>query len=117
MMTIPLDLVDNFHTDVHDIKSQMDKLKRSIDPMGMYFLVKLTSFLPTILAKLMSQDQAEKISMVFSNVPGPKTPLVFLGKKVEKIIFFAPALGSLSAAISIMSHVDNVKIGCVSDES
>lgn len=54
---------------------------------------------------------------MFTNVPGPKTPLVFTGKKVKKLIFFAPALGTLSGSLSIVSHVNCIKIGCVSDES
>jgi len=55
--------------------------------------------------------------MVFSNVPGPRTPLIFLGKKVNRIVFFAPQLGSLGCSLNIMSHVDNIKICCISDEA
>lgn len=83
----------------------------------MYFIVKLISFLPTILGKLVSTDQAEKISMVFTNVPGPKTPLVFQGKKVNRIVFFAPGFGALGNSLSIMTHCDNLKIGVASDVS
>lgn len=93
----------------------MDKLKKSIDPFGMYLLVKINSFLPSILGKLISQDTANKISLVFSNVPGPKTPLVFLGKKVSKLVFFAPGISSVATSLSIVTHCDNLKIGLSSD--
>lgn len=117
MMTIPLVLVESFKSGVLTIKREMDKLKKSIDPFGMYFMVKVTTLLPAIIAKLLANDQANKLSLVFTNVPGPKTPLVFTGKKCTKLVFFAPALGSLSGALCIVSHCDVIKIGCISDES
>jgi hypothetical protein len=55
-MTIPIDLVDDFQNNIHHMKKQMDKLKNSFDPMGVYFCVKMMSFLPSVLAKLISQD-------------------------------------------------------------
>ena len=117
MVTIPLSLYSDFESGLKKVKQQMDALKSSIEPFAMYFFVKLGTFLPTILSKLIAIDQANKLSLVFTNVPGPKTPLVFTGKKVDKLIFFAPALGSLSGSLSIVSHVNCIKIGCVSDES
>jgi len=54
MMTIPIDLVDDFHNNIDLMKKKMDKLKHSFDPMGVYFCVKIMSFLPSVLAKLIS---------------------------------------------------------------
>jgi diacylglycerol O-acyltransferase len=117
MMTVPLDLVDDFKHGLSKVKKDIDKLKKSIDPFGMLFALKLNSLFPTLIAKLISMSMANKLSMVFSNVPGPKTPLIFQGKSGKKLVFFVPALGSLSCGISIVSYVDLIKVGCISDES
>lgn len=61
--------------------------------------------------------QGDKLSMVFSNVPGPKTPYTFIGKKTKKIFFFVPGMGEVASGISIISHGNVVKIGCISDTS
>jgi hypothetical protein len=55
------------------------------------------------------------MSLVFSNVPGPKTPFVFTGAECTKMMFMVPGLASIATGISIISHVDTFKIGCISD--
>lgn len=117
MMTIPLQLHSDFETGLTKIKKQMDLIKRSFDPFGVYFLVKITTLLPTVLAKLVSLDMTRKISLVFSNVPGPKKPLIISGKTVHSIVFFAPGMGNLNASLNIVSHADVLKVACVSDNS
>ena len=117
MLKVPLDLVTDFKNGLMKIKSQMDILKHSLDPFGMYFMVKLNSILPPVLQKLATSEQTAKLTCVFTNVPGPKTPLIFSGLKCKKIMFFVPALGNLACGISIVSHVDTITVGCISDES
>lgn len=80
-------------------------------------MVKLTTLMPTVLSKLISMDMTNKISLIFSNVPGPKQPLVIAGETVQKLVFFAPGMGSLNASLNICSHADILKVGCVSDDS
>jgi hypothetical protein len=55
--------------------------------------------------------------MVFTNLPGPKTPLIFNGYECKKLMFFVPALGSIGTGISVVSYADIIKVGCISDES
>ncbi len=60
---------------------------------------------------------SNNVSMVFSNVPGPKTPYTFLGKKSKRLFFFVPGLGEVGCGISVVSHASMVKIGCIADTS
>ena len=69
------------------------------------------------MAKLILWTVVKKISLVYSNVPGPRKPMVYFGKETKKMMFFVPGIGTLSAGISIISHVDVLKIGCISDVS
>lgn len=95
----------------------MDALKRSIEPFGMYYFIKVALILPTLVLKHASNFLCEKMSMVYSNVPGPKVPWVINGSKSRRVFFFVPGLANIASGISIMSHVDVFKVGCVSDES
>ena len=49
-----------------------------------------------------------KATLVLSNVPGPKSDLVFNGKKSRAFCALIPGLGDLAFGISAVSHVDNV---------
>ena len=49
MLKVPLDLVTDFKSGLFKIKHQMDKLKTSLDPFGMYFMIKINSILPSVL--------------------------------------------------------------------
>ena len=80
MVSIKLDLVDNFEKGLKQIKQNMDKLKRSIEPFAMYYFIYLATLLPSFIANFITKFIASKMSLVFSNVPGPKKPFTFVGK-------------------------------------
>ena len=49
---------------------------------------------------------------MMSNIPGPKTRLIFNGKKSESFGALIPGLGDLAFGISAISHVDHICMGC-----
>ena len=53
-----------------------------------------------------------KATFVMSNIPGPKTRLIFNGKKSESFGALIPGLGDLAFGISAISHVDHICTGC-----
>lgn len=57
------------------------------------------------------------MSIVFTNVPGPRVPLVIKGLKSTGILFYVPGLENIGTGISIMTHYDTLKVCCNSDES
>ena len=60
--------------------------------------------LPEFVRSLLLEMLSEKMSIGFSNVPGPKNPWVVNGKAVDTLGFFMPVMRTLSASISICSH-------------
>jgi len=50
-------------------------------------------------------------------VPGPRQPLYFAGKKIEKFMFWVPRSGRIGLGISILSYNENVIVGIASDEN
>ena len=50
-----------------------------------------------------------------TNVPGPRDPLYLAGSRLENMMFWVPAPGSLSLGISILSYAGNVMVGVATD--
>ena len=73
--------------------------------------------LPEFLRSLLMESMCEKMSIGFSNVPGPKKPWVVGGKAVDTLGFFMPVGRTLCASISICSHASTVKVGVVADKA
>lgn len=56
-----------------------------------------------------------KATLVLSNVPGPKKPLVFNGVKSRSLIALIPGNGDLAFGISAISHCDIMTMAVQSD--
>ena len=57
------------------------------------------------------------MSITFSNVPGPRVPLIIQGLKSKKMMFYVPGIESVASGISIITHEHIMKIGVCSDTS
>ena len=117
MMLITLDLSNNFGEALRMVKKRMDALKNSIEPYGMYYMIQLCLLLPNVITKICSYWICDKMSIVFSNVPGPRVPWKFNGKASKKLMFFAPGLSNIGTSISIFSHEDIFKVSICGDTS
>jgi len=73
--------------------------------------------LPRVVSSFLLERYSNKLSMVFSNVPGPKNPYLVAGKKVHSQYFFVPQMKSVSGGISIISHADCITIGLFMDKA
>ena len=59
----------------------MNALKKSMGPIGLSYMIKIVMQLPEFLRAHILEDFCGKMTFGFSNVPGPKTALVAIGKK------------------------------------
>ena len=50
-----------------------------------------------------------------TNVPGPRQPLYFSGKKISNLMFWVPRSGAIGLGISILSYDGKVTVGIASD--
>jgi hypothetical protein len=72
--------------------------------------------LPANISKRAAHLFGNKASGVLTNVPGPKQPLYFAGKKISNIMFWVPRSGVVGLGISIFSYDGKVTVGIASDE-
>jgi len=114
-MPYHFDLVSDFKVGVKLIKQGMDKAKRGWDPIGSWFAIVVTLLQPPFIANLIFTRFSDTVTFVFSNVPGPRTPIDFAGSESEWLAFLVPGLCNAAAGISIISHVDTIKVGIVAD--
>ncbi len=99
-----------------EVKRRMDNLKVSPDPYINFGLLSTIGALPTKIARKAAQIFGNKASGVLTNVPGPREPLYFAGRKISNFMFWVPRSGMIGLGISIMSYNGNVTIGIASDE-
>lgn len=55
------------------------------------------------------------MSIVFSNVPGPREPYIIDGVKSKKMVFLVPGLENIATGISMITHENVLKIAINSD--
>lgn len=88
----------------------MSALKKSIEPIGLYYLIKLVMLLPNYIRWWILEDYTNKMCFGFSNVPGPRLPFVVAGHENKGIGFTMPVARSIVGSFSIISHADVIKV-------
>ena len=112
-MTYKTKLVDSLENGIKEINREMNAAKKSIGPIGLWYFVKVLMSMPRFIIDFGIEDSASKMTLGFSNVPGPKTPWVMDGKENRGIGFIMPTARSIVGAFSIISHADCIKV-CIS---
>ena len=101
---------------LREVKKRMDHLKESPDAYVAFMVLSALGLSSASIATTASNFFANKASMVMTNVPGPREPLYFAGKKIENFIGWVPRSGRVGMGISIFSYAGKVGIGLVTDE-
>jgi diacylglycerol O-acyltransferase / wax synthase len=101
------------------VRTEQDSLKASHEAMigqalaalGQYSVYPLTSWLTR---KVFWLPQREIVT-VTTNVPGPRQPLYWMGRRLEEIIPYVPIASRVRISISIFSYDGNVTFGITGD--
>ena len=118
MMLLKMGLYSTRKEAMIHIKRMTTAAKKSFEYYANYiFLQAGVFFAPEPLVKASGNDLSQNMSLVLSNVPGPKTPILFNGKKSIKTFFFLVPAGRAGFAISFYSHNGIVKMAITSDEA
>ena len=117
IVNLNLRLVDSLTEGVKQINRDMQELKKSIEPIGLYYLISIMMQLPAFLRSLILEDYGDKMTFGFSNVPGPRDPYVVDGKVNHGIGFNMPVARSLVGSFSIISHVNVIKVCVMMDKA
>jgi WS/DGAT/MGAT family acyltransferase len=101
------------------VRAEQDSLKASHEAMigqalvalGRYSVYPLTSWLTR---KAFWLPQREIVT-VTTNVPGPRQPLYWMGRRLEEIIPYVPIASKVRTSISIFSYDGNLTFGVTGD--
>jgi diacylglycerol O-acyltransferase len=101
------------------VRAELDSLKASNEAIIGQALATMGRYSPYILAswwvrRAFGLHQREIVT-VTTNVPGPREPLYWMGRRLEEIIPYVPIASTVRIGISIFSYGDNVAFGLTGD--
>lgn len=99
------------------VKLEMDRIKRSFEPLAGWILVQGLGFLPAPLEHAMSGFYADKATLVLTNVIGPQRTLYMAGSPLRQMTFWEPQSGGLGVGISIYSYAGELTVAVGSDRN
>lgn len=97
------------------LKKNMDAIKSSPEAVVAFGILKAVGTTPSEIQKLVVNIFGTKGTCIMTNVPGPKDPLYFGGKKMDHMMFWVPRSGNVGLGISILSYAGEVRLGVATD--
>lgn len=85
-------------------------------PFAYIKLIDVMLSMPIFMRDLLLGDYTEKLTFVYSNVPGFRAPMLIAGKACNAIGFFVVGIKSVMGAFTVISTMDRVKIGVIMDK-
>jgi WS/DGAT/MGAT family acyltransferase len=101
------------------VRTELDSLKvsneavlgESLVSLGEYSLYPIVSWLVRLAFRLPQRE----IVTVTTNVPGPRQPLYWMGRRLEEIIPYVPIASTVRIGISIFSYAGQITFGVTGD--
>ena len=100
---------------LYTIRSRMLALKGSYQPMIALALLGAVGSGPKVLQQRVTAMLSASASAVMTNVPGPKQPLYFAGKRITELDFWVPQSGGIGMGVSILSYDGRIQFGVITD--
>ena len=117
IINLNLRLVDSLKEGLISLNRDMNAMKKSFEPIGLFYLTKCVIALPEFVRRKLLNMTAQTMTFGFSNVPGPKRPFTIAGKVNNGIGFIMPVGGDLVGSFSIISHVNVIKMIITMDKA
>jgi hypothetical protein len=76
-----LRLVENYEEGLKIIKNDTNKVKQSMTPFAMIFMLRAIMSMPHFIREAVINDYSKRITFVISLVPGPRKSLSIAGSK------------------------------------
>ncbi|CAF4821954.1 unnamed protein product [Pieris macdunnoughi] len=100
--------------DLKIINQSCNTLRKSLDPLTNHYLLKLCNICPKcILEPVFNSNQA---TMVFSNIPGPKS-LSICGCAMQSMVFFVPNKGSTGVGVTALCYGGVLRFAIMADSA
>ena len=78
---------------IASVKAQTRRIKSSFKPYAIYYMIKFFAKVPMSIYLWLSDHTTRKITIVYSNVAGPKSHIEYDSFKCNRIAVLMPALG------------------------
>lgn len=101
------------------VRGQMDGLKESKQAVAGEALTRLSGYAPPMLvaqaARLLRRVPTNSINAVVTNVPGPRVPLYYLGRKMVDALPCLMLGTTMTTSIAIYSYLDHLTYAIIAD--
>ncbi|MFY7854798.1 MAG: wax ester/triacylglycerol synthase family O-acyltransferase [Rubrivivax sp.] len=101
---------------VFAVRQRMAELKGSYQPLLAFAVLSVAGLMIKPVQDAILNLFAKKATAVMTNVPGPASPLTFLGATIRQTMFWVPASGDIGLGVSILSYAGGVQFGLITDE-
>lgn len=99
------------------VKRDMDRIKSSPEALVSFGLMRGAGHAPTAVEAELLRRMTSGISVVLTNVAGPRSPLLFAGKRLSRLMFWVPQSGSIGLGLSLISYAGEVSLGVAADRA
>jgi hypothetical protein len=118
VVELPVGILDPLER-LEDVRRQMGRLKESQQATAGDVLLRLARGIPAPvfdvgLRSLLAVPQGT-VQTVTTNVPGPRSPLYFLGRQMESCYPYVPLAWRVRVVVAIMSYVRHIGFGVTAD--
>lgn len=118
LVTCKLPLVDNFKHNVKHISKFFTGIKNSFEPFSNFIISSFgISVFPEWLFRIFMHEYTKKTTIVFTNVIGPRYPIIHNGHKSKKLYASLIAGGSAGTGLAVISHNGILKMTLTTDEA
>jgi diacylglycerol O-acyltransferase / wax synthase len=97
------------------VKREMDRIKASVEGGVAYAILTASGMTPAQVESVVIDLFSAKGTAVMTNVPGPRRPVVFAGRRLQGVLVWAPCSGSVSMSVSMFSYDGRVTVGFLVD--
>ena len=101
---------------LYEVRRRMLTLKGSYQPVIALGLLAAVGYGPKVLQEQVTALLGANASAVMTNVPGPRQPLYFAGRRIVELDFWVPQSGGIGMGISILSYDGRIQFGVITDE-
>ena len=107
--------IDNPIERVYAVRSRMNELKGSMQPLLTFGLLSIAGLLVKPAQDAMLAIFGRKTTAVMTNVPGPANKLKVCGSTLEQTMVWVPQTGTVGLGVSILSYGGGVQFGVIAD--
>jgi len=115
-LPLPVGIVDPLER-LRVVKRSMDHIKHTPEAQMVFGLLGLFGRTTRTAVHLAVQFLARGATLVFTNVPGPREPVRFCGRRLTELMAWVPQSGRLGLGMSVVSYAGELRLGVATDAS